>query len=91
MAEIIDFAEFHAQRARSRSRAPERESLERAVQIMRASLAAVARELETAAREDQAELLTRIERLAAMIRYGLRMLGESAEIDNSPRPVGQSE
>ena len=32
-----------------------------------------------APREEQAELLTRIERLAAMIRYGMRMLGDAPD------------
>jgi hypothetical protein len=41
---------------------------------MRENLAAVAAELVDAPPEDQAELLTRIERLASMIRYGMRML-----------------
>ena len=46
---------------------------------MRENLAAVAAELVDAPREEQAELLTRIERLAAMIRYGMRMLGDPAD------------
>jgi anti-sigma-K factor RskA len=74
MAEIIDFAEIHEARRKARARVPERENLERAVQVMRENLAAVAAELVDAPPEDQAELLTRIERLASMIRYGMRML-----------------
>ena len=74
MAEIIDFAEIHEARRKARARIPERESLERAVQVMRENLAAVAAELVDAPREQQAELLTRIERLTSMIRYGMRML-----------------
>ena len=76
MAEIIDFAEIHEARRKARARMPERESLERAVQVMRENLAAVAAQLVDAPREEQAELLTRIERLASMIRYGMRMLGD---------------
>ena len=76
MAEIIDFAEIQEARRKARARIPERENLERAVQIMRENLAAVAAELAEAPREEQAELLTRVERLAAMIRYGMRMLGD---------------
>ena len=75
MAEIIDFAEIQEARRKARARIPERENLERAVQLMRENLAAVAAELADAPREEQAELLTRVERLAAMIRYGMRMLG----------------
>jgi hypothetical protein len=90
MAEIIDFAELQAQRRKHRSRAPERESLKRALELMRANLAAVAAELQSAAPAEQSELLTRIERLAAMIRYGMRMLGQSAEpgLDGA-RPAGR--
>ena len=76
MAEIIDFAEIQEARRKARARIPERENLERAVQLMRENLAAVAAELADAPREEQAELLTRVERLAAMIRYGMRMLGD---------------
>ena len=85
MAEIIDFAEIHEARRKARARIPERENLERAVQGMRENLAAVAAELVDAPREEQAELLTRIERLVSMIRYGMRMLG-----DLIPSPHAQS-
>jgi anti-sigma-K factor RskA len=76
MAEIIDLAEIQAARRKARARIPERENLERAVQLMRENLAAVAAELADAPRDAQSELLTRVERLAAMIRYGMRMLAE---------------
>jgi hypothetical protein len=79
MAEIIDFAEIQKARRKARARIPERENLERAVQLMRENLAAVAAELADAPREEQAELLTRVERLAAMIRYGMRMLGDPGD------------
>jgi hypothetical protein len=46
---------------------------------MRENLAAVAAELADAPRDEQAELLTRVERLVALIRYGMRMLGEPAD------------
>jgi len=79
MAEIIKFAEIQEARRKARARGPEREHLERAVQLMRINLASVAAELIDAPLAGQAELLTRVERLAAMIRYGMRMLGESTE------------
>ena len=79
MAEIIDFAEIQEARRKARARVPERENLERAVQLMRENLAAVAVALADAPREEQAELLTRVERLAAMIRYGMRMLAEPTD------------
>lgn len=76
MAEIIDLAEIQEARRKARARIPERENLERAVQLMRENLATVAVQLADAPREEQAELLMRVERLAAMIRYGMRMLAE---------------
>jgi hypothetical protein len=79
MAEIIDFVEIQEARRKARVPAPERENLERAVQLMRENLAAVAAELADAPRDEQAELLTRVERLVALIRYGMRMLGEPAD------------
>ena len=72
MAEIISFAEIQA--ARRRTRAPERESLERALQILRDNLAAVAQMLADAPRAEQPELLRRVERLTALVRYTMRML-----------------
>jgi hypothetical protein len=79
MAEIINFAEIQEARRRARARGPERENLERAIQVMRENLAAVAAALVDAPHAEQAELITRIERLAALIRYGMRMLGENVE------------
>ena len=79
MAEIIDFAEIQEARRKARAAIPERENLERAVQLMRENLAAVAVEPADAPREEQAELLARVERLAAMIRYGMRMLGDPVD------------
>jgi hypothetical protein len=79
MAEIIDFAEVQEARRKARARVPEHEYLERAVQLMRENLAVVAAEMTAAPHHQQAELLTRIERLAAMIRYGMRMLGDRVD------------
>jgi hypothetical protein len=79
MAEIIDLAEIQAQRRKHRARAPRREHLERAVRILKENLAATATMLVDAPHADQDELLSRVERLSAMIRYGIGMLGESAE------------
>jgi uncharacterized membrane-anchored protein len=88
MAEIIDFAEIQEARRKARAGIPERENLERAVQVMRTNLADVAAELADAPREEQAELLTRIERLAAMIRYGMRMLGDPVPSPQVGRGLG---
>ncbi len=79
MAEIISFAEI--QRARRRARAPERPSLERALQILRENLANAARMLADAPPAEQPELLRRVENLTAMIRYGMRMLGTDSSLE----------
>jgi len=56
----------------------ERAHLEGAVALLRENLATVAEALSDAPdAAAQTELLGRIERFAAMIRYGLRMLGEA--------------
>jgi len=79
MAEIIDFAEAQAERRRRRPSA--QHDLQRAVDLLKASLSAAVQVLSEAHGAEQAELLTRVERLSSMIRYGLRMLGHS---DNDP-------
>ena len=86
MAEIVDFEEIQQARRKARARIPERKNLERAVQLMRENLAVVAAELADAPRDEQPGLLTRVERLAAMIRYGMRMLGEP---DNARSNAGR--
>jgi hypothetical protein len=73
MAEIISFAEI--QRARRRAREPERESLERTLQVLRDSLATAAQMLAEAPRAEQPELLRRVERLTGLVRYAMLMLG----------------
>jgi hypothetical protein len=79
MAEIINLAEIQKARRKARARVPERENLERALELMRENLAAVAADLVHAPQVEHAELITRIERLVAMIRYGMRMLGETPD------------
>ncbi|HEY6417830.1 MAG TPA: hypothetical protein VIX59_02410 [Candidatus Binataceae bacterium] len=75
MAQIIDFAEIQAARRRPAGRAAERDSLERAVQVLRENLAATATLLVDAAPAEHEELLRRVEHFTALIRYGMRMLG----------------
>jgi hypothetical protein len=80
MGELIRLEEIDRARARRRVRAAEREHLERAVAVLRDKLAAAAvalRDERDPAR--QAEILTRVERLTAMVRYGMRMLGEAPD------------
>jgi hypothetical protein len=81
MAEIISFAEI--QRARRRAQAPERPSLERALEILRENLAAAARMLADAPAAQQPELLSRVEQLAALVRYGMRMLGNDPSLEET--------
>ena len=83
MGEVIRLEEIDRERRRSRARVAERAHLERAVALLRENLAAAAEALRDAPAAPaqqahaQIELLGRIERFAAMIRYGLRMLGEA--------------
>ena len=79
MGELIRLEELDRERRRSRARVAERAHLERAVAVLRENLAAAATALRDAPdARAQTELLGRIERLAAMIRYGMRMLGDSS-------------
>ncbi|MGH7863368.1 MAG: hypothetical protein ACREQB_00135 [Candidatus Binataceae bacterium] len=87
MARIIDFAEVRAQRDRARTRAPNRAQLERAVALLRMSLAATAAQLADAPADEQPELLQRVERLVALVKYGMCMLGVS---DGSAPSDGRS-
>jgi hypothetical protein len=85
MAEIFQLREFQAARERARNRKADQRSLEQAAAIMRDNLAAVAVRMKDASAEEQPELLDRVERLAAMIRYAMRMMGESDPATGSPR------
>jgi len=79
MAEIIDFAEIQAARLQQRQRR-EHESLERAVELIRINLVAVANRLGDASATERLELLDRVDKLSAVMRYGIRLLG------NAPSP-----
>ena len=79
MAEIIQIRELQEARRRAVRRHEDHRSLEQAVQLMRDNLADAAIELRDAAAADQPELLDRIEHLAAIVRYGLRMIGDDAK------------
>ncbi|HTY54698.1 MAG TPA: hypothetical protein VMB26_05845 [Candidatus Binataceae bacterium] len=86
MAEIIDFAEIQAARLQQRQRR-EHESLEQAVELVRMNLTAVANQLESASNAERVELLDRIDKLSAVMRYGIRLLGNapSAPFDDVGR------
>jgi hypothetical protein len=77
LAEIIQIQEFQAARRRAARRHDEQRSLERALAIMRENLAVAAGDLREAPAAAQPELLDRIEHLTALIRYGMRMVGEA--------------
>jgi hypothetical protein len=77
MGEVIRLGEIDRERRRCRARVAERAHLERAVALLSENLASAAEALRDAPdAQAQTELLGRVERFAAMIRYGLRMLGE---------------
>ncbi|HJU28439.1 MAG TPA: hypothetical protein VJ718_04675 [Candidatus Binataceae bacterium] len=76
MAEIIQIREYQAARERARNRGSDQVSLERAGAIMRENLAAAAARLANAPPQDQPELLDRVEKLAAMVRYAMRMMDD---------------
>lgn len=79
MAEIIHLHEVQAARERARRRDAGSRSLERAATILRENLAAAAIRLRDATPAEQPELLERVERLAAMVRYAMRMMDAEAE------------
>jgi len=85
MGELIYIRELALRRdiARSRDRrqASERESLARAVDILKQNLHATAVEIVDAPGYEQTDLLDRAEKFIALIRYGMRMLG-----DDDPEP-----
>jgi hypothetical protein len=83
MGEVIYLREFVNARERAAQRASTRRDLETAVAVMRDSLAAVAERLRCAPPHEQPELLEQVEKLTAMIRYGMRMLGATPESDGS--------
>ena len=87
MAEIIDFAEIQAARLQQRHRR-EREGLAQAVELVRINLLAVANRLGDASMAERLELLDRVDKLSAVMRYGIRLLGNapSAPFDD----VGQA-
>jgi hypothetical protein len=78
MAEIIELREFQAARARAQRNQTDYQGLARAVAIMRENLATTAALMRSAPEDAQADLLERVEKLAALIRYGMRMMGDSA-------------
>jgi hypothetical protein len=79
MGEVIHIREIIRRRDIAKSEARDRESLERAVEILKQNLHATTSEIVDAAGSEQSDLLDRAERLIALIRYGMRMLGDAVE------------
>src|SRR5947207_7555347 len=78
MAEVIHIRDLQAARDRSHRRAADQQGIERALVLMRESLADAAEALKSAPASEQTELLDRVEKLSGMIRYGLLMASETA-------------
>jgi hypothetical protein len=83
MGEIIEIFEYQAARHRAARRDCELQSLDRALAIMRENLAVAADDLRDAPAALQPELLDRIERLTALVRYGMRMMDDGGKRSNA--------
>ena len=79
MGELIHIREKAVRRDIARSNARDRESLRRAVDVLRQNLHATAVQIVDAPGYEQADLLDRAESFIALIRYGMRMLGDDDE------------
>ncbi|MGH7917240.1 MAG: hypothetical protein ACREQE_07205 [Candidatus Binataceae bacterium] len=73
MGEIIQLRERQQAREREQHRARGARSLDRAVALLRDNLAVAAGQLRDASPSERPELLERVERLTALVRYGMRM------------------
>ena len=76
MGELIYIRERARRRDIARSNACDRESLRRAIDILKENLHATSVEIVDAPLSEQTELLDRAEKFIALIRYAMRMLGE---------------
>ena len=76
MGELIYIREIALRRDIARSHARDREALQRAVDILKENLHATAVEIVDASAHEQTDLLDRAEKFIALIRYGMRMLGD---------------
>ena len=84
MGELIHIRERAIRRDIARSSARDHESLQRAVDILKQNLHATTVEIVDAPAQAQADLLDRAEKFIALIRYGMRMLGDD-EPDFDPQ------
>jgi len=76
MGELIYIRERALRLDIAKSHARDRESLERAVNILKQNLHATSVEIVDAPAHEQTDLLERAEKFIALIRYGMRMLGD---------------
>jgi len=81
MGELIHIREKALRRDIAKSHARDRESLKRAVDLIKQNLHATAVEIVDAPAHAQADLLDRAEKFIALIRYGMRMLGDADDSD----------
>ena len=81
MGELIHIRERAIRRDIARRNARDRESLLRAVDLLKRNLHATSVEIVDAPAHDQTDLLDRAEKFIALIRYGMRMLGDDDEAD----------
>jgi hypothetical protein len=77
MSEVIQIRDLQAARERAHRRATDYQSIERALDLMRESLASAAEQLRTAPIDRHPELIDRIEKLVTTIRYGMLMLDQT--------------
>ena len=81
MGELIHIREKALRRDIAKSHARDRESLQRAVDLIKQNLHATAVEIVDAPAHAQTDLLDRAEKFIALIRYGMRMLGDGDDPD----------
>jgi hypothetical protein len=77
MGEVIHIRELARRRDIAKSHARDRESFRRAVEILKQNLHATTEQIVAAPAIEQPYLLDQAEKFIAMIRYGMRMLGEA--------------
>lgn len=83
MGEVIHIREILRRRDLAKNTARDRENLRRAVELLKRNLHATTDQIVAASPGEQPELLDQAEKFIAVIRYGMRMLGEVVD----PEPL----